>query len=428
MKSILAIAVNAAIVAGMVVLEPRQYQQRPLAPGKTIDGLARPCIAPGVVCVNQHAANLPYPFWRESPNGTFANNLADIEIGGVESTSWTQVASANFLVFDETRGRQLLGETPSVDFIFAVSPWALHESPTFVPGLNKIFFSELSPILEQFVIDLNAEPYTLSQFKANPPIYVPNGGFYHDGLIYYSVAGSNATSQRPGIITFDPWTNRTSTLLNNYYGLTFTDCDDVIVDPVTGFVWFTVPYYSWWLQVADTAPQLKSATYRFDPVTGSTVVVNDEMRSPNGIAMSPDRRHIYITDTEAAGQSAPISLDMPSPGVSGLLFNTTGKRTVYKFDLTDHGRAITNKRPIHYDAIGTVPDGLKVARNGWVVTATGNGLSVMDEYGDLIARVQTNFTVNNFVWSDQDDYREVWMVGQGGVGRVRWDLQGQKAA
>lgn len=52
----------------------------------------------------------------------------------------------------------------------------------------------------------------------------------------------------------------------------------------------------------------------------------------------------------------------------------------------------------------------------------------MDEYGDMVARVQTNFTVNNFIWTDANDYREVWMVGQGGVGRVKWNLRGQEAA
>ncbi|KAE8148713.1 putative lactonohydrolase [Aspergillus avenaceus] len=434
MKHIFAITVNTAIALGNglqwhddqhVILDSFHHSSKTAA-----DSLVHKCIAPGVVCLENQAANLPYPFWRDSPNGTFVTNLADIKFQhGAKSTSWEQVRHADFVIFDEERGRKLLGESPSVDFVFPVNPWALHEAPVFVPGLNKIIFSELSPILEQFAIDLNVDPPTLSQFKADPPIYVPNGGFYHDGLIYYSTAGSSKKlKQRPGITTLDPWTNKSSTLLNNYYGLTFTDCDDVIVDPVTGFIWFTVPYYSWWLEVADTPPQLRSATYRFNPATGSTVVVNDEMRSPNGIAMSPDRRYIYITDTAAAGDSAPISLDIPSPGVMGILFNTTGLRTIYKFDLVDQGHAITNKRPIHYDAIGTVPDGLKVARNGWVVTATGNGLSVMDEYGDMIARVQTNFTVNNFVWSDANDYREVWMVGQGGVARVKWDLQGQKVA
>ena len=395
---------------------------------QTLKALARKCVAPGTVCLDKHAAKLGYPFYRDPPNGTFANNYGDTMVAGDES--WAMVAGADFILFDEERGREVLGEDPSVDFMFELSPF-LHESPVFVPGLNKVFFSELSPSLPQYVIDLNSRPPALSEFLADPPIYVPNGGFYHKGRIYYSTAGSNASvagksGQRPGIVTLDPWTNKTQVLLDNYYGLAFTGCDDIIVDPGTGFVWFTAPYYSWWLEISDLAPQLKSATYRFDPATGSTVVVNDDMRSPNGIALSPDRRSLYITDTAAAGLSAPIALDVPSPGIAGLLFNDTGTRTVYKFDLVDGGRAIVNKRPIFYDAVGTVPDGLKVARNGLVVTATGNGLTVMDEYGDMVARVQTNFTVNNFIWSDVNDYREVWMVGQCGVARVRWSLQGQR--
>lgn len=408
-------------------------QQHPLTEPSTFSSssinIASECVLPGAVCLKKHAAKLPYPFYREPLNGTYANTLGDTEVPSDES--WGLVADADFVLFDEQRGREVLGEYPSVEFMFELSPY-LHESPVFIPGLNKIFFSELSPTIEQFAVDLNSTPPTLSKFTADPPIYVPNGAFYHEGKIYYSVAGSNATvaggpEQRPGLVLLDPWSLKTTTILDNYFGYAFTDCDDVIVDPVTGFVWFTVPYYSWWLEVADIAPQFQSATYRFDPATGSTVVVNDEMRSPNGIALSPDRRHVYISDTAAAGLSAPISLDIDSPGIPGLLLNNTGKRTIYKFDLVDDGRAITNKRPIHYDVIGTVPDGLKVARNGYVVTASGNGLSVMDQYGDMILRVQMNFTANNFIWTDAADWREVWVVGQGGVARVKWDLQGQKA-
>ncbi|KAF7595394.1 hypothetical protein BBP40_006388 [Aspergillus hancockii] len=401
----------------------------PSTASATASPIARSCIAPGAVCLDQHAAKLPYPFYRAAPNGSVANNYGDTEVSS--DVSWKTVSTADFIVFDEARGKTVLGDSPSVEFVFPVSPYYLHEAPVFIPGLNHILFSQLSTSLPQFLIDLNQTPPTLSEYLADPPIYVPNGGFYHDGKIYFSTAGSNQSvpgvgQQRPGIVTLDPVTNKSTTLLNNYYGLTFADCDDVIVDPQTGFVWFTVPYYSWWLEVSDIPPQLKSATYRFDPKTGSTVIVNDEMRSPNGIAMSPDRRHIYITDTEAAGLAAPISPDVPSPGAMGILFNSTGVRTIYKFDLIDDGHAISNKRPIYYDAIGAVPDGLKVARNGFVVTATGEGLSVMDEYGEMIVRVQTNFTVNNFVWTDANEYREVWMVGQGGVARVKWDLQGQE--
>ena len=427
MKNIIALALAAAAGANAAAIPPPPPQ---LLGEPGLELLARKCVVPGAVCLHKHAARMGFPFYRDPPNGTVVNNYGDTEVPGDES--WKMVKDADFVVFDERRGREVLGDLPSIDFMFPTNPYAIHESPTFVPGLNKIFFSELSQSLPQFVIDLDQDPPTLSQYFADPPIWAPNGGFYHEGMIYYSTAGSNASvangpGQRPGIVTLDPWTNKSTTLLDNYYGLAFTDCNDIIVDPVTGFIWFTAPYYSWWLEIADIAPQLKSATYRFDPATGSTVVVNDDMRSPNGIALSPDRRNMYVTDTAAAGLKAPITLDLPSPGVNSLLFNATGKRTIYKFDLVDNGHAIINKHPIYYDAIGGVPDGLKVARNGHVLTASGNGLSVMDEYGDMILRVQTNFTVNNFIWSDVDDYREVWMTGQGGVARLKWNLQGRKA-
>ncbi len=41
------------------------------------------------------------------------------------------------------------------------------------------------------------------------------------------------------------------------------------------------------------------------------------------------------------------------------------KRTVYAFDVTSDGNHIVNKRPI-YLAQAWVPDGLKVARNGFI--------------------------------------------------------------
>ena len=35
-----------------------------------------------------------------------------------------------------------------------------------------------------------------------------------------------------------------------------------------------------------------------------------------------------------------------------------------------------------------MPDGLKVARNGYIVTATGKGVDVLDEVGTLLVRVR----------------------------------------
>lgn len=177
--------------------------------------------------------------------------------------------------------------------------------------------------------------------------------------------------------------------------------------------------YSWFNRLTDTPPQLKSASYRFRPSTGAVVMIDDTLVQPNGIALSPDGKNVYISDSGAeTGVITPSILNIP-----GSPYNETGARTVYKYDLVDNGTHITGKRPIWY-AQDWIPDGLKVAANGMVVTATGKGVDVLDDVGTLILRVQTEFVVQNFAWTGTN-LTEFWLVGQGGIARVRWELAGQ---
>lgn len=101
---------------------------------------------------------------------------------------------------------------------------------------------------------------------------------------------------------------------------------------------------------------------------------------PNGIAISPDNRHVYISDTGAVTGVIDPRLNIP-----GSPFNQTGSRAIYKYDLVDNATHVTGKRPIWY-AQDWVPDGVKVAANGMVVTGAGKGVDVLDEYGTLILR------------------------------------------
>lgn len=177
--------------------------------------------------------------------------------------------------------------------------------------------------------------------------------------------------------------------------------------------------YSWYNKLTDTAPQLGPASYRFTPSTGAVHVVNDDLEQPHGIAISPDAKTIYISDTGA--ESAPISNN--SSQQIGASFNPRGKRAIYAFNVSTDASYLFNKRPV-YLSQDWVPDGLKVAANGYIVAGTGRGVDVLDEQGTPIVRVQTNYTVQNFAWAGQN-LTEFWLMGQGGVSRVRWNLAGQ---
>lgn len=306
---------------------------------------------------------------------------------------------------------------------------AVHEAPVYAPEQNLLFISQLGPpdgVLPQLVIDLNANPPTVANYTPDPPVYFPNGGIFRQGKVIFGAAGginsigtgSQAGEQRPGIRSVDPATNKSTVLLNNYFGLYFNGIDDITVHPFTGDLWFTDTDYAYLNNETDTSPQLPVATWRFVPETGAVYLADSTITLPNGIGFSPDGRSLYLSDTDSEFGS----LTQP-PGQRAGPFNSTKPRTVYKYDVNAEGTAISNKRSF-YISPDFIPDGLKVAQNGYVLTATGYGVDVLDGNGGVLVRIQTNYTVQNFQWTGKD-LKTLWLMGNGGVSKVEWELEGQ---
>lgn len=72
-----------------------------------------------------------------------------------------------------------------------------------------------------------------------------------------------------------------------------------------------------------------------------------------------------------------------------------------------------------------MPDGLKVAQNGYILTGAGNGVDVLDPFGQLLLTIQTNYTVQNFAWTGPE-LKTLWLMGNGGISKVDWELAGQR--
>jgi len=170
--------------------------------------------------------------------------------------------------------------------------------------------------------------------------------------------------------------------------------------------------------VSEYAPVLGSASYRFRPSTGAVNVIEDTLKQPNGIAFSPDGKTLYLSDT---GVISPTILQQY--GMLGYNdFNITSPHTVYAFDVLGNGNSIGNRRPI-YLSEQWIPDGLKVARNGYILTGTGGGVDILDEEGTILVTIRTNYTAVNVNWSGKD-FETLWIVGVGGVGEITFDLPG----
>lgn len=175
-----------------------------LAQTGVISPLAQVCSAslPKVLCIEKCAALMPYHFFRPTSNGTFIPVFCSTSVPN--DTSFGLVNQSDFLDFDRERDLDLLSPNPSYEFVFDVS-MAVHEAPAYVAAQNKLYLSQvLSPkptvsigvyrphssphhraSFPQLINDLNQKPPTLSEYLSYPPVYAPNCGTFHDGLVHW---------------------------------------------------------------------------------------------------------------------------------------------------------------------------------------------------------------------------------------------------
>lgn len=112
-----------------------------------VSPLAQQCSPslPNVVCINKYASVMPYHFFRNIANGTSSPTFSSTSVPN--DTSFALVDKADFLVFDQKRGQEILGSNPSYDFIFHVAN-AVHEAPVYVPSQNKLYLSQVHRIIQ----------------------------------------------------------------------------------------------------------------------------------------------------------------------------------------------------------------------------------------------------------------------------------------
>ena len=184
-------------------------------------------------------------------------------------------------------------------------------------------------------------------------------------------------------------------LADHYDGKKFNSPNDVIVGP-DGALYFTDPTLD---LVAGEKQEIPfQGVYRLDDA-GNVRLLTKDLTQPNGLAFSPDGKHLYIDDSE--------------------------KRNIRVYDAASDG-TLNNGRIFGEEPGGKhdgVPDGIKVDKSGNLFVTGPKGIWVWDAFGNHLGTIAMPEQPANLTWGDQD-YRTLYITATTSVYRLEMKTQG----
>ncbi|MBF9264525.1 SMP-30/gluconolactonase/LRE family protein [Paracidovorax cattleyae] len=209
------------------------------------------------------------------------------------------------------------------------------------------------------------------------PAWFPNGNAVAaDGRVYHCEHGRRCISRSAPDLRGEP-----EPIVTHYEGRRLNAPNDVAIAPDKS-VWFTDPVFGIVMpaQGALAEPELAHRSlYRFDPASGTLARMAD-FEQPNGVALAPDGRTVYVTDTSRALGEAPGG----SPG---------SRHEVEAFTVGADG-ALAGRRFFCSPAQGN-PDGLSVDGRGWVWCSAADGVHIWSAEQEYLGAVPIAETVCN---------------------------------
>lgn len=187
---------------------------------------------------------------------------------------------------------------------------------------------------------------------------------------------------------WDLKTVRSVVVADRYKGKRLNSPNDLIVD-VNGRVYFTDPRYG------GTEPRELDveAVYRIER-DGTVVEITREVEKPNGIALSPDQRTLYVVDHNNGGNR--LSPNDPPP--------KRGAMKVYAFPLDDDGLVKGPRKTLIDFGQENGCDGMRVDTAGNLYLASRSlarpGILVLDPAGKELAFLPTGPTDQSGLFED----------------------------
>jgi gluconolactonase len=279
--------------------------------------------------------------------------------------------------------------------------WA--EGPVWISSGSYLLFTDVPgnkmwKWSEKAGLELFLDPSGAS--NPDPAIWREAGanGLYPDGPGSILLAD---TGNRM-IARLDLATRKKTPLATMFEGKKLSTPNDV-VRTRAGVVFFTDPPYGFRRgDAAGEKEQSFNGVYRVAG-DGTVSVIEKGLTRPNGVALSPDERTLYVTQSEPRRAIImAYALDANA--------NVTGSRLFH--DATDLAAA----------GAGGLPDGLTVAADGTLFTSAPGGVLVLSKEGKRLGRISTGMTTANCKFGD--DGRTLYLTSSNMLARIRLSISG----
>lgn len=245
------------------------------------------------------------------------------------------------------------GDEPKVETAATV---CFLEGPA-VDAEGNVFFSDIAG---NRIMKMDTKGL-LSVFRADSGR--TNGNCFDAVGRLISCEGGEQGPGRRRIVRTDMKTGKITVLTEKYEGKRYNAPNDVCVD-TKGRIWFTDPYYG---PDRSHLEMDVEGVYRIDPRTRdepqgavTRVLTQKEVQRPNGIAITPDDKRLYVIDSH------------PKVG---------GNRMIWSFDVAKDG-SLLNQCLVYNFGKGRGGDGMKLDMDGnlWVTA----GISVKRGPGETL--------------------------------------------
>ena len=205
-----------------------------------------------------------------------------------------------------------------------------------------------------------------------------------------------------GIQKLDLKSKKKTPVAMSFEGKKFASPNDV-TRMKSGVIFFTDPPYGF--KKFDDAPQIEikfNGVYRMGK-DGKITAIEKELYRPNGVALSPDERTLYVSQSEPT-KAIINAYSLDADG------NVTGKKLFH--DVTD---LVGEKSP-------GLPDGLTVASDGTIFTSAPGGILVLSKEGKRLGRINDGKPTANCKFGD--DGKTLYLTSKDMLARIRLNVTG----